>query len=92
MLEMKKLQIILTALLVTLSIHAREGSLYDGRITVKVIELAKKGDQLVVNLIVDIGNASVESNRSLNIIPVLTNGTISKELPEIAIKGRRKNA
>ena len=54
---MKKLQIILTALLVTLSIHAREGSLYDGRITVNVIELAKKGDQLVVNLIVDIGNA-----------------------------------
>ena len=89
MLEMKKLQIILTALLVTLSIHAREGSLYDGWITVNVIELAKKGDQLVVNLIVDIGNASVESNRSLNIIPVLTNGTISKELPEIAIKGRR---
>ncbi|WP_298649822.1 DUF3868 domain-containing protein [uncultured Proteiniphilum sp.] len=86
---MKKLLITLTAFLIALSLHAQEWVLCEGGVKIKAVEMSKKGNDLVVKLIINIGNAPVESRQSLDIIPVLTDGTLSRDLPEVSIKGRR---
>ncbi|MGV8090939.1 MAG: DUF3868 domain-containing protein [Mangrovibacterium sp.] len=87
---MKKLLITLTAVLTAISVHAQQVTLYEGKVKIKVVELAQRGKDLAVNLSIRVDSVAVESRKSLDIIPVLTDGTYSKDLPEISIKGKRK--
>lgn len=63
---------------------------YLGKVKITPNELAQRGDSLYVDMYISLDGASVESRKALDIIPVLTDGTQSKDLPKVSLKGRRK--
>lgn len=55
------------------------------------IEMRQSGDRLVVDMIMDMSQLRVRSNRSLRLTPIVTNGNEMVQLPAVIIDGRRRH-
>jgi hypothetical protein len=54
-------------------------------------ELVQQGDSLYFNMSMNLGEINVDDYKSMDIIPVVTDGIRLKELPMISIHGKRKH-
>lgn len=59
-------------------------------VSVNNLKTERNGKYLSVNMLVDLGNLNVETNRAVIITPMLVNGNDSLELKSIGIYGRRR--
>ena len=71
--------------------EAQQETDYDGKVNITPKELVQRGDSLYVSMSINLNEASVETQRSMDIIPVLTNGVQEKDLPMVSIHGKRKH-
>lgn len=55
------------------------------------IEMRQADDRLIVDMIMDMSELRIQSNRSLRITPTITNGQEMIQLPAVVIDGRRRH-
>ena len=55
------------------------------------IEMLRSGDRLIVEMTMDISQLHVRPNRSLRLMPIVTNGNEIVQLPAVIIDGRRRH-
>lgn len=86
----KKYLISILMSLVVATTGAQQKS-YKGKLNIVPYELSQRGDSLYIGMNVDIANLKINSQRSLDLIPVLkTQEGQEKELPGIKICGRNR--
>ena len=61
---------------------------FKGQITVAAEELSQRGDLLYVKLSIDVSGGNVEAQRTLDLVPVISNGDRQLELPAVTIAGK----
>lgn len=69
---------------------AQQKSTCIGKVKITPYELKQRGDSLYIHMKIEMDGGTVESNKSLDIIPVLTNGAQMKDLPSVSVKGKQK--
>lgn len=70
--------------------EAQEKTTYYGKVRITPHELAQRGDSLYVSMDMNLEGASVECRKTLDIVPMLTDGTRAMDLPAVSVMGRRK--
>lgn len=76
-------------LMMPVLLNAQDNTVYQGKVKIMPHELAQRGDSLYVNLDMHIDGTALGSIKTMDIIPVLTDGVQSKDLPKVTIKGKR---
>lgn len=88
---MKKIvYIILVALMILPTVVSAQGKNPTGRVKITPKELSRQGDNLCVDIDMNLENVSINRHFTLCVTPVLSDGTHSKELPSVLIQGKRK--
>jgi outer membrane protein OmpA-like peptidoglycan-associated protein len=78
------------AMAATFTSHAQSITTDNG-VGVNDINMQKGATRLNVDMIFDISNLKVRSNRSLRITPVVSDGNEMIQLPAVVVEGRRRN-
>ena len=87
------LKYIIAVVLLCLGFAARAQTpvqVYRGQITVRPHELSQRGDSLYIYLTIDQRGVNVASRRTLDLIPVISAGDKSVELPMLTIAGNNQ--
>ena len=83
---------LLTAAAITTLVSSSAQSITTGNgVGVNNINMQQSDSRLNVDMIFDISDLKVQSNRSLRITPVVSNGVEMVQLPAVIIEGRRRN-
>lgn len=86
---MKRITIysVAVVLLLCITISGAAQQIYNGQINISSTGLKQEGDNLLLSMLVDMSNVTVDKNRALTLTPVLVGNNRSMDLPEILING-----
>lgn len=69
---------------------AQQETDHTGKVNITRQKVVKRGDSLHFYMHLNLVGTNVDRNKSMDIIPVLTNGLESVDLPTVSIQGKRK--
>ena len=78
--------LVLLFLICTAVSYSQDANL--GRMSITAEKFSQRGDSLYVQFSVDVSGVNVESQRTLDLVPILSTGRVRVELPALTIAGR----
>ena len=79
------------AIMLSINHSQAQGVTTENGVGVNNINMQQAASRLNVDMIFDISDLKVRSNRSLKITPVVSNGSEMIQLPSVIVEGRRRN-